>query len=874
MNIEELYAIEGPNIYSPKPVIRMIIDIGKWEYIPTKDIRDFNKTLLNYLPGLKEHHCSYDMPGGFLRRLDEGTYMPHVIEHTALELLNLAGQDVSFGKARRIEGTEYAVIFSYKEKNAAKKAAKIAVELLKSIASKKPYSIDDKILELKRITAYNKLGPSTDGIAKEARKLGLPVTRIGDGSFLILGYGASQKRVMATIGHDTSCIGVDVACDKQLTKRLLEMAGILVPEGKVVYTEDEAVNVAQKIGFPVIIKPCDLNQGKGVCLNIKDTETVKRAFDFTKKYSSRIIVERQIKGRNFRVLIVDGKFVCAAERIPAHVIGDGVHTVRELIEIENKNPLRGKGHEKPLTKIKIDEGVKMVLFRQNLSLDKVPVKGIKVFCRENGNLSNGGIAIDVTDEICEENKRTAQRAAQILDLDIAGVDITVEDISKPLSACDGAVIEVNAAPGIRMHLYPSKGKVRPAAKAIVDMLFPKDVPEFPIIAVTGTNGKTTTVRMINKVLSGYGLLTGMTSSDGVYIGDECIKEGDCSGPESARMVLFDPNVQAAVLEIARGGLIRKGLGYDKADVGIITNITEDHLGQDGVNTLDDMVFVKTLVAEQIKKGGHVVLNADDAMIIKTVERIKNNIIFFSTKHDNILLKEHISRGGCGVYIKNDIIVIEKEDIKGVMKVSDIPATLGGKALHNIENALAAVAGCYALDIPVGIISRELKKFSNDPKNNPGRMNIYDFERFKVILDYGHNKESVKSIINTAKTMKPSRLIGVIASPGDRRDKDIKGLGYLAGKNFSHLIIKEDEDLRGRFPGEVAAILEEGAIDAGLEKSVMDIVLKEEEAVQFAIEKATPGDIVVIFYENYQKAKKVVLESAKNMKKLIKAANSV
>lgn len=874
MNIKELCAIEGPNIYSPKPVIKLIIDIGKWEHIPTRDIQDFNITLLKYLPRLKEHYCSYDMPGGFLKRLDEGTYMPHVIEHTALELLNLAGQDVSFGKARRIAGTEYVVVFSYKEKNAAKKAAKIAVGLLESIVLKKPYPIKDKILELKELTKYNKLGPSTDAIANEAKKRGLPVTRIGDGSLLILGYGKAQKRVMATIGHDTSCIAVDIACDKQLTKRLLEMAGILVPEGKVVFTEEEAVNVAEKIGFPVVVKPCDLNQGRGVCLNIENPEMLKRAFNFSKKYSSRIMIERQIKGGNFRVLVVDGKFVCASERVPAYVIGDGVHTVRELIEIENKNPLRGEDHEKPLTKIKIDEGVKMVLSRQNISLDKVPQKGRKVLCRENGNLSTGGIAIDVTDKICDENKRTAERAAQILGLDIAGVDITIGDISKPLSACNGAVIEVNAAPGIRMHLYPSKGKVQPVAKAIVDMLFSKGVPNFPIVAVTGTNGKTTTVRMINQVLSGYGILTGMTSSDGVYIGNECIKEGDCSGPESTRMVLFDPKVQAAVLEIARGGLIRKGLGYDKADVGIITNITEDHLGQDGVRTLDDMVFVKTLVAEQIKKGGHVVLNADDIMTRKALERIKNDVILFSTKHDNILLNKHISCGGCGVYIKNDMIVIEKEGIKEVIKVSDIPATLEGKALHNIENALAAVAGCYALNIPVEIISRELKKFSSDAKNNPGRMNIYDFEKFKVILDYGHNKESVKSIINTAKMLKPTRLIGVIASPGDRRDIDIKSLGYIAGKNFSHLIIKEDEDLRGRFPGEVAAILKEGAIEAGLRKGVINILLKEEEAVRFAMEKAVSGDVIVVFYENYQKTKKAILDSVKNTDKLTSVVNSV
>lgn len=865
MEIIDIRAIEGPNIYSSKPVVKMQIDVKELENVATRDIPGFNSALLSYLPGLAEHRCCFDRPGGFLIRLEEGTYFPHVLEHVAIELLNMAGQDVSFGKARRLKGSVYNVIFGYEEKTSALKAAFMAVKLLESIIDKNSVNINEWISELRQMTIDGSLGPSTKAIAEEIIKMGIPVTRLGNGSILIFGYGAHQRRIGATISQNTSCLAVDIACDKMLTKELLSMTGVPVPYGHVVHTEDEAVKAAEDIGYPVVVKPKNGNQGKGVSLNLKTKEDVINAFSLAKNYSSEIIVEKQIKGRHYRVLVVNGKFCCASERIPAHVIGDGVSTIKELIDMANQDPLRGEHHEKPLTKIKIDPIVLSVLERQSLSLEFVPKKGERVVLRDNGNLSTGGTAVDVTDEVCPENKRLAEKAAAAVGLDIAGVDITTEHIGIPLEKSDGAVIEVNAAPGLRMHLYPSQGKPRPAAKAIADMLFPKGAPTFPLVAVTGTNGKTTTVRMLNHILSLAGFKVGMTCSDGIYIDNCLVKKGDCSGPESARQVLLDTTVEAAVLEVARGGLIRGGLAYERADVGIITNITEDHLGLDGISTLDDMVFVKSLVAEQVKDTGYAVLNADDPKTVDVVKRLKGKIIFFSLQEDNLILKKHLDKGGRGVYVKNGTIYFQEQGkIYSLAKVTDLPSALKGYAVHNVQNALAAAAGAWGLQISLKTIAKGLMEFHCDENHNPGRMNIINLENVTVILDYGHNVKSLEAIINTAKLMRPSRLIGVIASPGNRRNCDIIKLGYVAGKGFNRLIIKEDENLRGKRPGEVAMLLQQGAQEAGLKGDKIQIILDEEEAITYSLENAGKGDIVVVFYENYEKALAAIKAAASSV----------
>jgi len=875
MDIVDIRAIEGPNIYSPKPVIRMVLDAGDMDDIPTRDVSGFNDTLLNYLPGLAQHHCCFEKPGGFLLRLKEGTYFPHVIEHVAIELLNLSGQDVKFGKARKIKGSLYNIILGYTLKSPAIKAAELSVELIEAILHSQKIDLDAAVRELARETVEKGLGPSTAAIVSEVKKRGMPVTRIGEGSMLILGYGARQKRIEATITQDTSCLAVDIACDKTLTKELLSMAGIPVPRGKVVYTEQEAISAAVELGFPAVIKPCDGNQGKGVSLNLTSSGMVSEAFRLAAEYSPKIIVERQVMGRHYRVLVVGGRFICASERIPAHVIGDGVHNIRQLVDITNNDPLRGEKHEKPLTKIKIDPVVHMVLARQGVGPETVLRQGTRIFLRENGNLSTGGTAVDVTDRICPENRSLAERVASIVGLDIAGIDITTEDISIPVEKSGGAVIEVNAAPGIRMHLFPTKGRPRPVAKAISDMLYPDGIPGFPLVAVTGTNGKTTVVRMIGKIMSAWGLKVGMTCTDGVYIDGQCIKKGDCSGPESARMVLFDPRVEAAVLEVARGGLIRGGLAYEAADVGVMTNITGDHLGMDGVETLEDLAFVKSLVIEQVKPEGFAVLNADDKMAVQVKDRARCNIIFFSAEEDNLVLRKHLSQGGVGVYVRDGAIFFKDRNQETfLMKVRDIPATLKGKARHNVQNAMAAAAAAWALNVPCKVISRALKDFDCSENINPGRMNILEMPGFNVMLDYAHNPAGFEAIINTAKLLKPARLVGVIASPGDRRDKDIIALGHVAGRGFNRLIIKEDHDLRGRKPGETASLLLEGALSAGLKRDRIDVVLDEEEAIARSFENALEGDLVVIFYEHYENAMEAITKSRDKTAKTLSAATII
>ncbi len=869
MEIVEIRALEGPNIYSPKPVIKMTVDVKKLKNVATRDIPGFNQTLLSYLPGLSKHNCCLNRPGGFLIRLAEGTYFPHVLEHVAIEFLNLSGQDVSFGKARRIKGSFYNVIFRYEEKTSALIAASMAVELLEAILDGIPINIEAWIFKLREMAESSRLGPSTQAIADEVKKMGIPITRIGEGSFLIFGYGAYQKRIQATISQNTGCLGVDIACDKLMTKELLSLSGIPVPYGKIVYTEFEAVKAAEDIGYPVVVKPQNGNQGKGVSLNLKKTEEIIDAFNLAKTYSPKIIVEKQIQGRHYRVLVVDGRFCCAAERIPAHVVGDGTSSIKQLMDIINQDPLRGEYHEKPLTKIKIDPIVLNVMARHGYTSESVPPKGKFVALRENGNLSTGGTAMDVTDEVCFENRHLAERAAKAIGLDIAGIDITTEDISIPAEKSQGAIIEVNAAPGIRMHLYPSQGKPRPAAKAIAHMLFEKGPPTFPLAAVTGTNGKTTVVRMLNHILTASGLKVGMTCTDGVYIGNHQLKSGDCSGPESARMVLMDLNVEAAVLEIARGGLIRSGLAYEKADVGIITNISEDHLGLNGIQSLEDMAFVKSLVAEQVKNTGYAVLNADDPMTMEVIKRLKSQIIFFSLQEDNLILRKHLSQGGRGVYVKTGVIYLEQQGkIQSLVKVKDLPSTLKGRACHNLQNALAAAAGAWGLDIPPKAIAKALKEFYCDQKQNPGRMNIMNLENITIMLDYGHNVKSLEAIINTGKLLRPSRMVGVIGSPGDRRNQDIIALGAVAGKGFHRIIIKEDENLRDRSHGEVAALLAKGALDAGLKRNKIDIILQEEEAITASLVNAIEGDLIIIFYENYQKSLNAVNNAAASINRAL------
>ncbi len=856
MQIHSIESFSGKNIHSHRPVIKMIIDLGELIEKPTKDIEGFNETLLDLFPGLKKHYCSLGYEGGFADRLKEGTYIGHVTEHLILELQTLLGHKVRYGKTRVIkEPSLYYIIVEYVNERTGVECCRAGVNIISSIASGQ--AIDKKgIMEyLKKVTQETELGPSTRAIFEEAKKRNIPVTRLGCESLIQLGYGRHSRRIAASLSDKASCIAVDIAGSKHMTKQILEENKIPVPKGDIAYTVETAISIAEEIGYPVVVKPYNANQGKGVTLDVENKEQVRVAYGEAMNYGKIVIVEKYIKGNDYRVLVVGNNVSAVSERRPPAVIGDGIHTIKELVKKENNNPLRGDDHEKPLTKIKLDKTAIQVLRRYDMSVDSIPAEGSIIRLRDNGNLSTGGTARDCTDEIHPYNKALAIRAAQALGLDIAGVDIIAEDISKPIIEENGCVIEVNAAPGLRMHLYPTEGKKRNVAADIIDMMFPEgELSSIPVVSITGTNGKTTTTRLIGHALSLTGKKIGMTSTSGIFIGDECVLEGDNTGPISARMVLSNKEVDAAVLEIARGGIIKRGLGYDLADVGVITNIGDDHLGLDGINTLEELAFAKALVVEAIKPDGYAVLNADDEMTDYLMKRVPVNIVLFSKDSENPKIVNHIKNSGMSVYLEDDIIYIHQGKVRRkLIDVNDIPITFNGKLECNLENSLAAVAALYCLKVPADTIVEGLMTF----KENVGRFNVYDLGDFKVMLDYGHNPAGYREVAKLLKQMNSKRLIGIIGAPGDRLDRNIREVGEICGNVFDTIYIKEDRDLRGRKPGEVAKILCEGVFKGKIKRENVHTVLSEEKALEIAILDAQPGDFITMLYEELEPAVAIV-----------------
>lgn len=861
MKIISSYAYKGRNIYSHKPVVKMTIDLAEYYDTPTKDIDGLNGFLTNLLPGLKKHSCSRGYEGGFIERLEEGTYLAHVIEHVSIELQNMLGYDVSFGKAFKGDKDNiYNVVYTYINELAGIEVGRIAVDLINCFIEGKDFDFDKEMKELKAKCVKTDLGVSTSMIMKEAEKRGIPVIKIGDGSLLQLGYGKNSRLIQATLSDNSTCIAVDIACNKTLAKSIMAEYGLPVPEGKVVSSENELLQYCMTIGFPVVIKPNFGSHGIGVSINLRTPEEALNAYRIATEYEDTILVEKFIKGNHYRLLVVGDRMVAAALRLAAHVIGDGESTIEELIERENReNPLRGEDHEKPLTKIVVDKVVLAYLEKQRKTLQYVPKKGETVFLRENDNLSTGGIAIDVTDEVHPENAKMAVMAAKVIGLDIAGVDITVSDISIPLDKSNGAIIEINAAPGIRMHHFPSKGQGRNVADEIVKLLCPegKDV-SIPVISVTGTNGKTTTVRMISHILRTMGKNVGMTNTDGVYFNEECLKRGDNTGPISARTVLMDKRIDYAVLETARGGIVNRGLGYDLADVGVITNIQEDHLGIDGIYDMEDMAFVKALIIEAVKNDGYAVLNADDEYCMKIKDRTKANLILFSVNGDNEYFNNHIRRGGIGFFADdNNLYFCQGNKTTTLMSIDQIPAAMGGILRHNVYNALAAASGAYGLGIEIEDIIKGLSTFESNEKDNPGRFNQFDVNGVKVIIDYGHNIDGYKNVLNSLKKMKKKKLIGVIGVPGDRTDSSTIAIGEMSGNFFDRIYIKEDKDKRNRKPGEIAALLKKGCQMGAIPESEITVELSEEKALEMAIAAAEPDDIIVVFYEEYEPLVRVV-----------------
>lgn len=855
MKILETHVYSGPNTYSWNPVIRMVLDIEDLEERPSNLIENFTDRLMEMIPTLYEHRCSEGVPGGFLTRLQEGTWAGHIVEHIALELQSVVGNAVGFGKARSADRKGvYNVVYSYLEEKVGVEAGHAAIRIVEHLAYGTSLDYQQELASLSRILDRVAYGPSTQAIINKAKERDIPFIRLSDRNLVQLGYGKHQKRIEATVTSMTSVIATDLACDKEMSKKMLAEAGIPVPKGRLTSNREEAFTNAREIGFPVVLKPIGSNHGKGVTINVRTRDEVERAFDRAFRHSDEVIIERFVEGRDHRVLVINDEVAAVSEREPAHVVGDGQHTLQELIDSENKNPLRGEGHEKPLTRIVIDEESERLIAEQWLSLDSIPRAGQTVPLKYTANISTGGTAVDRTDDIHYENIETAKRAARIIGLDIAGVDMLTTDIARPLEETGGAICEVNAGPGFRMHVHPAEGKPRDVAGAVLNMLFPPGAPSrIPIVAITGTNGKTTTSRMLAHILKMAGKKVGLTTTDGLYIDGKRILEGDLTGPWSARMVLKDPTVDFAVLETARGGILRAGLGFDCCDIGVITNISDDHLGVRGIETLEDLAHVKSLVVEVVRSDGYSILNAEDPYLAPLAERAGGQACYFSLDPDNEVFKQHIGKGGIGVTRRDSSIVIERgpQDLP-VLNVDSIPATFKGRAIFNVANAMVAALAAHLSGVSANDIRTGLETFDTGYYLSPGRLNIEQIGDFHVLLDYAHNAAAYRNIAGFIQLLNVDRRIGVIAGPGDRRDVDLETMGHIAGGAFDKLIIKEDDDRRGRVTGATAELIRRGALSAGLAADAIEIIVEEPDAVDRALRQARKGDLVVITADNIKR----------------------
>jgi len=851
MKIEEIKVLRGPNYWSvrrPK-LIQMKLNLEELEQRPTNTIDGFRERLENLFPSMYSHRCSVGKPGGFFQRVEEGTWMGHVIEHIALELQTLAGMNCGFGRTRGTgqEG-EYHVVFNYMEEDAGVYAAKASVRIAQSLVDGVAYELSDDIQRLREIREDTRLGPSTGCIVEEAAKRGIPYIRLNKQSLVQLGYGVHQKRIRATIASTTSNIAVDIACDKEETKNLLEAAEIPVPKGTVIRTEAGLEEAVAKFGYPLVIKPIDGNHGKGNTTNITTWEQALKAFEAAKQYSRSVIVEKFITGVDFRVLVINYKFICAALRTPASVIGDGVHTIQWLIDETNKDPRRGYGHEKVLTQITIDQFTQKMLDEKGYTLETIPPKDELVLLKPTANLSTGGTSTDVTDEVHPVNIFLAERIAKIIGLDICGIDIMAPDLRAPIYENGGAVLEVNAAPGFRMHIEPAEGLPRNVAEPVINMLFPKGSDgRIPIIAVTGTNGKTTTTRLTAHICKTAGRKVGYTTSDGVYIQNQLMMKGDCTGPLSAQFVLRDPTVDFAVLECARGGLLKAGLAFQNCNVSIVTNVTADHLGLGGIDSLEQMARVKAVIPETTFNHGFAILNADDDLVYNMHKGLSCNVAYFSMDEMNPRIQEHCNKGGYAVVFENGYVSILKGTWKiRVIKVSEIPITYGGKAVHNIMNTLPAVLATYLFkDISIEDIRTALATFVPSPSQTPGRLNLFEFKHFKFLVDFAHNPAGLELLCDFVGKMDGSPKVGIISGTGDRRDEDIRELGRISGRSFDEIIIRQDKNLRGRTAEEIVNLLVEGINDTKGKDIPLTIIYNEKEAIMHAYNTAKPGSLITI-----------------------------
>jgi cyanophycin synthetase len=863
MKILKIQALRGPNIWSiqRKKLIQMRLDLEEMEQFPTNKIEGFRERLEAMFPTMIEHRCSEGCRGGFFMRIEKGTWMGHVIEHIALEIQTLAGMDTGFGRTRETKTPGiYNVVFSYTEENVGLFAAESAVAISESLISGVDYDLESDLQKMREIRERVRLGPSTGSIVEEAVNRDIPWIRLGTNSLVQLGYGINQMRFQATITCKTSSIAVDMACNKELTKKMLDMASIPVASGSICVDEEDLASTINKIGYPIVLKPLDGNHGKGASINVTNWEDAVEGLAYAKKYSHRIIVEKFITGFDFRILVIDNKLVAAAKRVPAHIIGNGTDTIQELIKITNLDPRRGYGHENVLTQIDVDRDTEDLLEKLNYTLETIPKKGEIVYLKSTANLSTGGTSVDVTDMMHPENIFLAERISRVIGLDICGVDIMAENLTQPLKENGGVILEVNAAPGFRMHLAPSEGLPRNVAAPVIDMLYPPGKTcRIPIIAVTGTNGKTTTTRLLAHIVKNNGYKVGFTTSDGIYIQNHMMEKGDTTGPQSAEYVLRDPTVEFAVLETARGGILRSGLGFSRCDIGIITNIQEDHLGISDIHTLDDLARVKSTVVKSIKKDGWAILNADDEQCIKIGTELSCNVAYFSMNEENPLIKKLCSEGKTVAVYENGFITIKKGEWKiRIERATHVPLTLGGKAKFMIANVLAATLSSYLWGFKTEDISLSLQTFIPSAAQTPGRMNIFEFKKFKVLIDFAHNASGYRGVEEYLQSVEATKKIGIIAGVGDRRDEDIKECAAIAARMFDHIIIRQEKHLRGRTEEEIINLIMEGISESG-RTVTHEIIPKEVEAIKHAINSAEEGSFITALSDVVTNAIEIVQE---------------
>ena len=851
MEILSLKVLRGPNQWASFPCLEAWVDLGRLEDFPSHTLPGFNDRIMAWLPTMIEHRCSIGERGGFFERLRTGTWMGHVLEHVTLELQTLAGTPVGYGRAREAKTRGvYKVVIEYKEEKFAIECFHTAHRLIMAAIDATPFDVAAEVKRLRKVLLDVQLGPSTRSIVEAASARGIPSQRLTAGSLVRLGQGARQRRILAAETDRTGAVAETIAQDKELTRTLLAESGIPVPEGRPVNDAADAWAVAEEIGGPVVVKPRYGNQGRGVSVNLVTREEVERAWIVASEQDSSVVVERFVSGGDYRVLVVGSRMVAAARRHPPIVVGDGAATVRQLVEQVNEDPRRSGDHATSLSPMVLDEVALGVLREQGLTDESVPEAGRAVLLRRNANLSTGGSAEDVTDIVHPEVAARAVEAARIIGLDVAGIDMVMDDVTRSLESQRGVVIEVNAAPGLRMHLEPTAGTPRNVGAAIVDSLFsPGDDGRIPTAAVTGTNGKTTVVRLLSHLATTGGATVGTTCTEGVWIGGRQIDAGDCSGPKSARRVLANPAVTTAVLETARGGIIREGCGFDSCDVAVVTNIASgDHLGIAEIDTPEQIAWVKGAIVAAVRPSGAAVLNAADPLVVGMKKWCKGQVVYFALDPATPVLVEHLAQGGLAATVRDGWIVLcDGPRETRLAHLDRVPIVHRGLVEFQVENVLASAAAAWRLGVPLELVRLGLETFSSGASGSPGRFNLLDLEGASIVVDYGHNVPSLERICGSIAKFPHPRRAAVYSAAGDRRDEDLFAQGRLLAATFDRVVIYEDAYIRGRQPGEITRLISEG-IAAGMQEGRP---VKVEAGGDWATSAALvldavgPGDLVLL-----------------------------